>query len=505
MPVLHNTTENNTLWARLINGWLRALDWCTGSQPTCEVGEHEPSCVSDLRAMPAQDLRPGSYPTCDVGEHEPSWVAARRANRMHCLFYRLPEELMLQILGSLDNATKGVAQRTCGLFMTILFDPTLYSLHSRNYGFALGYYLVCPPPPRLMQPDWLLINRGRFCLDCLRFREDGRYEDAIQALRSPLWCSHCNKCHNRAAFSPRQRAVSSPATRVCVLAEGKARICRNESITYSSSWAEDLRCFPISQIAEPLQPICRHPDHRLPWYISRQRSQEGRCYPDAQTPSDGAPCIGKLYDSPQPGREQAIGSSATFLLFQIQRGTPLTRAFLQERLIANADTLGKMLCPHVTVDDGQLLLPFSPSCCACFDGVRWVHHPCKEQRMCCRCTAAKEPGRVGYFLEPCFLREHIYQCNVCDASYSWFRYGSAVTITVRVLGGTCNPNMPTERQHRFSRNRYWVSRLHPESWGIYEDEELHHVAWCRDIFCASRWRWNQLLRLLARCNTDILV
>ncbi len=502
MAVLHNTAENNTLWTRLINGWLQAREWCTGSQPTCEVGKDEPSCASDLREAPARDGCTGSYRTCDVGEHEPSWVSARRANCTHCPFYRLPEELMLQIFGSLDNATKGVAQRTCGLFMTILFDSTLYY---RKRGFVFGEYWGSPLPPRLMQPDWLLIDRDRFCLDCLRFREDGRYENAIKALRSPLWCSRCNGCHNRAAFSPRQRAVSSAATRVCVLAEGKARICRHESIAYSNSWTEDLRPFPISPTEEPLEPICRHPDHRLPWAISWQRSQEFRCYPDAQTPSDGAPCFGKLYRSQPPGSAQAIGSSATFLLFQIQRGTPLTRAFLQERLIANADTLGKMLCPHVTVDDGQLLLPFSPSRCACFDGVRWVHHPCEWHGICCRCTGAKEPNRVGYFLEQSYLRDHSYRCNVCDASYSRGRYGSAVTITVRALGGSCEPNMPTGRQYRFSRYRYWVSRLHPESWGIYEDEELHHVARCRDIFCASRWRWHQLLRLLARCNTDTQV
>lgn len=51
------------------------------------------------------------YPTCDTGEHEPSWVLARRANLANCIFYRLPEELILQIVGSLDYVSKAIVLR----------------------------------------------------------------------------------------------------------------------------------------------------------------------------------------------------------------------------------------------------------------------------------------------------------------------------------------------------------------------------------------------------------
>ncbi len=83
---LDNKIQNRliitTIWAKLKTGSLRVKEWWTSS-----------------------------YRTCDVGEHEPAWVSARRANFTHCAFYRLPEELILQILGNLDNATQGIAQQ----------------------------------------------------------------------------------------------------------------------------------------------------------------------------------------------------------------------------------------------------------------------------------------------------------------------------------------------------------------------------------------------------------
>ena len=197
------------------------------------------------------------------------------------------------------------------------------------------------------------------------------------------------------------------------------------------------------------------------------------------------------------GRSQGIRSQATIFLFKLHHQTPVTRAFLQERLIANAHTLGKMLCPHVTVDDGQLLLLFCPSRCACFDSMRWINHSCTYASSCCRCAAAESRGRAEYFLPTFFHRQHRYQCTICGASYTWGRYDSAVTMTIRALWGNYEPTLP-EPHRLYARQTCWVYKLHPESWGILEDDELRHVAWCDDIFCTSRWRWERLSRLLVR-------
>lgn len=464
---LDNTTQNQlvttiwaiwAIWAKLKNWSLRVKEWYTSS-----------------------------YRTCDVGEHEPLWVSARRSNFAHCAFYRLPEELVLQILGNLDNATQGLAQRTCGLFMRIMFDPTLDCRlpRQRSKSFLPLYNVDLWPP--LVLPARDLLDRDRFCDDCLRFREDGRYDNAMKALQSTLWCSHCNESHKRPVFSSRQRAAS-PAIRVCVLAEGKAQICNHESIGYS--WDKDLKL--ISPTKKPHQ-ICRHPDHDLPWYAFWKHFLEDQY--DFELKLLGKPHINLPF--PEQCALQ-FRSQATIVLSKLHHQTPVTRAFLQERLIANAHTLGKMLCPHVTVDDGQLLLAFCPSRCACFDSMRWINHSCtSSKRLCCRCAAAESRGRAGYFLPPYSFSQHRYECTRCSASYHWGRYGSAVTITIRALYGNYKPTLP--KYHcPVTRLSYWVYKLHPESWGILKDDELRHVAWCDDIFCASRWRWERLSRLLVR-------
>ncbi|KAI1377993.1 hypothetical protein F4677DRAFT_458735 [Hypoxylon crocopeplum] len=288
---LDNTTQNQlvtTIWAKLKSWSLRVKEWCSSS-----------------------------YRTCDVGEHEPLWVSARRSNFTDCGFYRLLEELVLQILGNLDNATKGIAQRTCGLFMRIMFDPIL-DCTTPGWRFEASYpFRNADLWPPLMLPDRDLLDRDRFCDDCLRFREDGRYDNAMKALQSILWCTHCHESHKRPVFSSRQRAAS-PAIRVCVLAEGKAQICNHESIGYS--WAEDLKRIPSTK--EPHQ-LWRQPDHYLPWYTCWKRSWEDPR--DSELILHGKPRVNLFFHK---DRSLGISSQATILLFKLHHRTPVTRAFL---------------------------------------------------------------------------------------------------------------------------------------------------------------------------------
>jgi hypothetical protein len=60
------------------------------------------------------------------------------------------------------------------------------------------------------------LNRDQFCDACRQFREDRRYEKALQALQGTLWCSHCNNGHKRLllALLPKSRDASSE-TEIC--------------------------------------------------------------------------------------------------------------------------------------------------------------------------------------------------------------------------------------------------------------------------------------------------
>ncbi|KAM7188271.1 hypothetical protein V8F20_010648 [Naviculisporaceae sp. PSN 640] len=471
----------------LQTGWRRAKDWCIGS-----------------------------YRTCDTGEFEPSWVTARRANLAHCGFYRLPAEILLQILGELDNVSRAMVMRTCGLLLSISFDRTLYTMpespryndyHSIREDFRTWppfaphrtdiFYSLIGGEERLRLAREkaevkILLDRDRFCSACRQFREDGRYRKALQALREKtFWCRHCRRTHTGIFFSARQRNASK-TTRVCVLAEGRAPFCVHMGLKSDSCPGD----------------VYLHPDHGLPNPYMR--------------------CIGGFEVRPRqnraPYRERSkwifdwsggLEFRTTVFLFHLGPGAPLTRASLQEKLIAKEHILDRMLCPHVTARDGQLLLPFGPNRCVCFEGPRWIPHnheadhldyPLWQEKLfwhsstsCCRCHAEKNPGLEGYFLAADrSSQHHEYSCVTCRAEYSWRREGSAVFLDIRMCTGEDDPVsiLAWRRGRDYSRPQHWLYNIHPESWGVQHDEELHRVAWCEDINCMSRWRWKSLTRLL---------
>jgi hypothetical protein len=385
--------------------------------------------------------------------------------------------------------------RTCGLLMRISFDHTLFSQtpgyrSARDIGVWPPFEQRASAMPLEAGREMLelqkqvdgLLDRDRFCEPCRQFREDGRYEKAMQALQGTLWCSHCHKEHKRPLFSAHQRDASS-ATRICVLVEGKAQVCAHLSIGWDS----------IRHAASITEDLCRHRDHDPAWYTRWKDSIANDRSPGYKKPHlESSP----LHDS----RYTNMLSETTFFLVRLNRGVPITRAWLQEQLEAKAHVLDKMLCPHVTARDGQLLLPFGPDRCACFDGPSRIDHSCSRNNSscwCCRCNSAKTPGLAGYFVPGEFNRQHTYRCGICRASYEWRRWGAAVYLQISTLRGVGELAWPMSVwPHALFRSHSWLYRLHPESWGILDDEELHHVAWCDDINCMSRWRWERLSRLL---------
>lgn len=328
-----------------------------------------------------------------------------------------------------------------------------------------------------------LLDRDRFCRPCRQFREDGRYESAIRAMQATLWCSHCDRVHKRPLFSAHQRAASS-ATRICVLAEGKAQFCGHLALGWDS----------IQRGIFPDEHPCRHPDHDPAWYTRLKDSLMGIYNPAYERPRL------RLANFDDPGivdrlRGRAPRPTVMFLLGRLDHGVFVTRAWLQEQLTAQAHVLDKMLCPHVTARDGQLLLPFGPDRCACFQSRPWIDHHGSHYGACCRCMAVKSQSRAGYFL-PEGSPTHKYRCFICTAGYEWGRTGSAVYLTIMSLRGIYKKAFPKGSIPLYARTEYWSYALHPESWGLMDDEELRHVAWCDDINCSSRWRWERLSRLL---------
>ncbi|KAM7219687.1 hypothetical protein V8F06_004900 [Rhypophila decipiens] len=453
-----------------------------------------------------------SYPTYDTGEFEPSWVSARRANFTKCAFYRLPEEVILQILVPLDNPGRAMAMRTCGLLLRISFDRTIYTIPWTFEDPPEGDIHVWPPfSPlaftsdgrgilRLEQDEVdikILLDRDRYCGACRRFREDGRYEKALDALmQQTLWCSHCSRMHRRVSFSAHQRATASTdETRICVLAEGRASFCTHRSLGFDDSSLANI--VPPASAWTDMEDFCRHPDHDPDsWYTRWIGALK-------DWPSLKRPRVHQFRDGSKMGGSFGnLMSDTRVFLFHLDHSIPITRGLLQEKLVAKAFILDKHLCPHVTANDGQLLLPFGPDRCACFDDPRWILHNCEAYKSfsCCRCHVAKTPGSRVYFMEGegrYLTQRHEYSCVTCGAEYAWLRDGSAVYLEINMDMGDHDPELftlgpPSPRW----RPNHWLYSIHPESWVIQNDEELRHVGWCENVNCMSRWRWESLTRLL---------
>ncbi|KAM7207228.1 hypothetical protein V8F20_002494 [Naviculisporaceae sp. PSN 640] len=440
-----------------------------------------------------------SYPTCDTGDYEPPWLSGRRANLANCRFYQIPEELVLQILGNLDYVSRAMARRTCGLLLRISFDRTLVpetqlTSNTNTPHHTLDIAIWPPleqPSSKLPSTEGIkivkqvndLLDRDRFCRPCREFRNDGRYETALQALQRRRYCYHCSRSHERPFFSARQMSPLNTSGE-CILAEGTAQFCGHLFFGRQS----------LEGAVSPGEHPCRHPDHDPPLYTRLKDSLKG-----VRSCAYRRPHLVN-FDVPKNAGEgpwRGPSSTVTFFVAHLHHGVPVTRKRLQEKLDAKAHVLNKMLCPHITAGDGQLLLPFGPDRCGCFQSPRWIGHDNSFPESCCRCKADRYPNRAGYFL-PGLNLDHRYECPVCLCEILWRRKESAVYLEIKMLNRFDHKTKWPSTTVAFQlpcREFHWIFKIHPESWGITDDEELRHVAWCDDITCRSRWRWESLARL----------
>ncbi|KAM7212902.1 hypothetical protein V8F06_011708 [Rhypophila decipiens] len=416
---------------------------------------------------------------------DPPWVLGRRANHANCPFYRLPEEIVLRIMGNLDHVSKAMAMRTFGRLLRIAFDPSFDPQNTKVQSFLRNWCVseisVWPP---FEQNEWRvpyqerlalrarweqmdrLLDRDRFCAPCRRFRDDGRYKNALQALQETLWCSHCEKAHKRAFFSAHERVKTTTQDdpRICILTEGKSHVCAHLSIKLGTT---GTRLYPEIEASN--------------------RNRVGVTLRiDSPLRESKRPCLKNL----KPGSRHSLKFTTTTFIANVNGGPHETREWLQQRLAEKADALDKMTCPHVTARDGQLMLPFAPGHCACFASHGWPEHTYRT------ISIRLEEGHKFMASEygPGSPNIHEYKCQTCNCTYTWRRLDSRLYLQVDCDTQDFGPStlFGWKDQTRY----HWLSNIHPDSFGIQQDEELHHVAWCDDINCMTRWRWDRLLRLL---------
>ena len=445
-------------------------------------------------------------------EPNPPWLQHLQANIRNCFLYRLPPELMVKIVAEhTDSVTMQIMRRTCGLFLRTISD-----LEIRKFNVAMLKGLPITLPLTLYhQNDRLvwplhgsneerkeqkpqvtaLLHRDsslRFCDGCQTLDKTESRDEKLERLRHPLWCSGCGENHASLFFSSRQRSVPSEQ-RICIGREGSIRLCDHEVLTWEAV---------EKAVAEYRASDSDSPDGSA-WRGILECAQQ-HMHGTGEAP---------MHQDRPKVRVSLDGDAISIQRFEIpvclfdSAATSVTRDQLRQ-LITSAEPGNTALCPHVSFTDGQLALPFEPNQCACFgqadeipDGrndadskhittAKPLAH-CQSVYVncdCCRCQAVKSSGNPAM--------SHCYYCSSCDMNFRWnvWDYGGLVLTShasIILNGQAFGPSRPD-----------WLQFLDPHSWGITEDEDLRHIAWCADQQCATMFRWERLLELFRSMNGE---
>ncbi|CAK7267241.1 hypothetical protein SEPCBS119000_002446 [Sporothrix epigloea] len=181
-------------------------------------------------------------------------------------------------------------------------------------------------------------------------------------------------------------------------------------------------------------------------------------------------------------------------VFDIDPSRPLTRHVFREALEKlDTGSGGPYLCPHIRIDDGQLLIPLQPGFCCCFTDklepgykVNQHRHSWGAQNVCRFRTEASanldKTVTLGSYLGG-FL--HVYSCYECKTYYFWRRRQN--TIHLERFSGV---------YAKIAWSDDWIRKLDPHSWNITSDDETRHVYWCPNTDCRTNYRWSALYRRL---------
>ncbi|KAM7212141.1 hypothetical protein V8F06_012466 [Rhypophila decipiens] len=442
------------------------------------------------------------YPTAPDTK-VPVWFQNYQQNRKQSQLYRLSAELIFLIVTNADRVTRHCMRRACKLFLAAIGDGDIRDFEYRQRGGNPNELVPWEGPKTLrfphsilgwaqrpIRPVWpvhehpvgingrrtllqlLARDRGKRCDSCHDYQQSGRAEEILSRFSRRVWCSGCKEEHALILFSATQRCMPEH-TRICIGREGRIRLCSHEAV----SW-EDIhrtpRIFEDSQSRRLLR-SCTHQSHHSP---------ETNLFKSLAVP--------KLLISKGFGIHNIIisWSSPVFDLDPDEPDLLIRKQDIRDHLNSQTTpTLFKhSLCPHVAVNDGQLLLPFEPNQCGCFDQEPVSEtseylgqcHDCDKfcefDYRCCRCLTVKSRHS---FRQGDFMRIECSEDGSVEPSYQ---------------NTFPRPTAPTVM--------WWLDKLDPESWGISADEELRHVVWCPDKDCPTRYRMRALMRALRPHASD---
>jgi len=456
----------------------------------------------------------------------PAWAQRHQQNLKNCLFYQIPPGMLHHIIEYTDGATRQIMRRTCRIFLIFIADIDIRKFESQQrigegqaswfdrievQNWLIWRRLVWPTHGSLNDRPTVVKERVRAllaqdtsnqCRSCRTLQQNGIVQTTLSHFKQSAWCSGCGKNHPLLLFSATQRNLP-PSQRICIGREGTLRLCSHEAIT----WNE------INQKAVAL---------------ANENAEEGygtlrSCTHKSHHSPEAAPWGNLILPQVHLSTSRYgthVHVNWTSPIFDLDPKVPVRKDHLRDHLASRKHIFHHTPCPHLTLDDGQLLIPFEPNQCVCFEDQQATNHPpylpqchdCGHPTKCCRCLAAtEEPDRRGHFMLTQYeewrmrvkrgkkhtLDQHIpachrYKCAECTAEYSWVRDRNC-RVFLRFEKVFKLATSPTSME--------WLRVLDPESWGISGDDQLRHVVWCPERECATGSRWRRLLEAL-RAHAD---
>jgi hypothetical protein len=206
----------------------RHCDSCSCS----ETQQHVIDWVEPKDDASRLEIPPGRCGTVGDQRVDPL-VAAAHYNLTQNPFCRLPEELLVEVIGLLDKCSVECLRRVSRVFLRLCvaafpkrYDHSPLSSPWPEHNGSFSSY---------RQQDRLasLLNRNRYCGDGQRAREAPDWQERVdKATKAYLHCSKCCLHHPSCLFSATQR-LNPPRTRICIGHEWFLRLCSHEVARWS--------------------------------------------------------------------------------------------------------------------------------------------------------------------------------------------------------------------------------------------------------------------------------
>ncbi|KAF9871256.1 hypothetical protein CkaCkLH20_11177 [Colletotrichum karsti] len=446
---------------------------------------HQPSLMTPP-SRPAQRQNSSTETEFDT---RTSWEVAFDRNLRHSNILRLPDELLLKILGATNTAGLFMLRQTSFTFWRLYHDKTFSRYHRSTDYFrpkrAVKRFENSPETVRQAK-------KSALCGSCLRTRDSADYDRRIIFMQRQLHCSRCKANHRYIHFSQDQRREVDNRARECVGAQGRLRLCAHKTVNPAAllRWVRQNGGTSLSPHDRFVVDKCQRCAD-----IAFHSGLGGR------SPEVSPPAISVLRSTWPEYRGSADGTGITYLVewtlpvLEIPRNERVSDQDVRRALEGLGEMYGDILCPHFTFRNGQLLRPFDPRHCVCFghdtrvggggtnydsDSESGIHaFSCRKRR----CQLPGDPSKRTFISHPygSSMRRHDVECGCCKTTYSWKRKGGHVFLQRVSYAAVDSPRKKsTASFHKF---------LEPRSYGATSDEETKHLLWCDDAVCENGRNW----------------